>query len=138
MENTTDIGILYLLLQATQKGLMVWKNCGDDDRGMFASQIGTDSFEIELVNLQRAGENVCERSLARIQGRKIYKTYSIGTIGYDILERILEENAFGWKEASSKSENALLKLKKRLEDTIAEQSAAPLTSALEGPLEGTR
>lgn len=125
MQIDTDIAILNLILQATRMGLMVWNSVGDDNRDMFASHIGSDSFEIELVNLQRSGETLCERSLARIQGRKIYRTYAIGTDGYELLLLILEENFSGWKDASAKANGQLMKLKKRLEATIAEQGTAP-------------
>jgi hypothetical protein len=121
MEENTDIEILYLLLQATRNKMMVWKFVEDSENDLFSSEIGTDSFEIELINLQKAGESTCERALARIQGRKIYQTYAIGTKGFDLLLLILRENIFGWKEGSEGAARELIKLRKRLETKITEQ-----------------
>lgn len=139
MEETTDISILKLLLQATKRRMMTWSIVGDDNRELFASQLGADSFEIELVYLQRATQETCERCLVRIQGPRIYETYSIGTVGYALLLQILREDTFGWKDAAANVDITLIKLKKRLEDAVAEQSTAPLPAAPRpGPSEGAR
>lgn len=121
MEEATDIEILNLLHEATLKKMMVWKIVEDSESDLFSSEIGVDSFQIELINLQRAGESTCERALARIQGRKIYQTYAIGTKGYELLLLILRENIFGWKEGSEGANLELIKLRKRLETEITEQ-----------------
>ncbi len=121
MDESTDIEILNLLLEATRKRMMDWKIVEDSERDLFSSEIGVDSFEIELIYLQRAGENTYERALARIQGRKIYETYAIGTNGYKLLLMILSENIFGWNESSDSGSRELKKLRKRLETTITEQ-----------------
>lgn len=121
MIETTDIAILNLLFEATRNKLMVWKIVEDNENELFSSGIGTDTFEIELINLQRAGESICERALARIQGRKIYQTYAIGTKGYELLLLILSENIFGWKKGSEGAKGDLAKLRKRLETIITEQ-----------------
>jgi hypothetical protein len=117
----TDIAILNLLLEATRKKMMAWEVVEDTENDMFSSHIGGDSFEIELIHLQRSGEPTCERALARIQGRKIYRTYAIGTRGYELLLSILSENIFGWKQSSEGAKAELAKLRERLETTITEQ-----------------
>lgn len=119
MQNIIDIEILNLLLEATRKKCMNWKVIDDPERDLFSSEIGNDSFQIELINLQRAGENCCERALARIQGQKIYQTYAIGTKGYDLLVSILRENIFGWKEGFEGAISDLTKMKRRLEVEIS-------------------
>lgn len=121
MEETTDIEILKLLLEATRKKMMVWKIIENDESDLFSSVIGIDSFEIELINLIRAEKSICEKALARIQGRKIYQTYAIGTEGYELLLLILRENILGWKDGSEGANGELIKLKKRLETTITGQ-----------------
>lgn len=120
MEENIDIEILNLLLKATRNKMMVWKIVENSENDLFSSEIGSDSFEIELINLQRSGESTCERALARIQGRKIHQTYAIGTTGYDLLLSILRENIFGWQEGSEGATCTLKKLRKRLEKIITE------------------
>ena len=123
MNESTDIEILNLLLNATRNKMMAWKIVEDSENDLFSSEIGTDSFEIELISLQRSDGNTCERALARIQGRKIYQTYAIGTTGYDLLLSMLRENIFGWKEGSEGSDREMMKLKKRIEKVITEQKS---------------
>lgn len=119
MEETNDIAVLNLLLEATRREMMTWRiKEEDDEREVFSAEIAADVFEIELVNLQRAGEVTCERALARIQGRGIYETYSIGTKGYDLLLSMLRENIFGWKEGTEKAENKLKRLRTQLEQIL--------------------
>ncbi len=122
MEEAIDLEILNLLLKATQKKLMAWQIVENSENDLFSSEIGSDSFEIELINLQRAGETTCERALARIQGGKINLTYAIGTKGYELLLMILTENIFGWKEGAKGSDRELIKLRKRLATRITEQT----------------
>jgi hypothetical protein len=121
MEDPNDIAILKLLLEATRRKMMVWRIVEDSENDLFSSDIDGDSFEIEIVNLQRSMEDACERALGRIQGRKIYQTYAVGTRGYRLLLLILEENTVGWKESSRNSDVELAKLRKRLENKITEQ-----------------
>ena len=101
---------------------MAWQIVENSENDLFSSEIGSDSFEIELINLQRVGEITCERALARIQGMNIYQTYAVGTKGYELLLLILGENIFGWKEGSKESESKLIKLRKRLATRITEQT----------------
>ena len=122
MSKTTDIKILQLLLKATREAMMTWSNVDDDSVDMFSSRLGNDSFEIELIHLQRSDETVCERALARIQSKKIYQTYAIGTEGFDLITTMLSETIFGWKEGSQNAEIELTKLKNRIETKITEQN----------------
>ncbi len=122
MEEAIDLEILNLLLKATQKKLMAWQIVENSENDLFSSEIGSDSFEIELINLQRAGETTCERALARIQGGKINLTYAIVTKGYELLLMILTENIFGWKKGAKGSDRELIKLRKRLATRITEQT----------------
>ncbi|MCC5848115.1 MAG: hypothetical protein JJU29_08475 [Verrucomicrobia bacterium] len=121
MKTSTDIAILKLLLKATQNKIMAWEIVDDDNSDRFSSKLGEDSFEIELIYMQRSCGRASERSLVEIQGSGICETYSIGTDGYNLLIRMLGENIFGWKEGLDKSETRMLKLQKRIQSTITGQ-----------------